>query len=115
LSFWRELLPTLGPAPIRRPFRPAATVRIASGASDFAWGGVVLSAPNGVFDKAALRASPLGSDGELSVPLARGVFSTADAARSSTWREMRGASLVLQSFVEAGLRDQVVDLQVDNF
>jgi len=115
LNFWQELLPTLGPAPIRRPVRPAATVRIASDASDFAWGGVVLVAPLGVFDMASTGALPTGvTDGMLSAPLARGTFSDVEAARSSTWRELHGSALVLESFVQAGLRDQVVDLQVDN-
>mmetsp|Transcript_18652 Transcript_18652/g.60273 ORF Transcript_18652/g.60273 Transcript_18652/m.60273 type:complete len:207 (-) Transcript_18652:1422-2042(-) len=83
LDVGRDVLGSLGPAPIGRPEPSACTVLLCSDASDFAWGGRVLWARPGVFP------------GDRLPPPARGASlpsTTASAAPAGASSELRGAS-----------------------
>jgi hypothetical protein len=98
LRRWRRLLLGSSVAPIRRPQREAASVRLVVDASDFAFGGGVVSIDGAERDD---------------FPVSRGVFEEDECLRSSTWRELRGASFVLES-VKSLCQGRVVDLFTDS-
>ena len=79
--------------------RPPALVFLASDAGDVGWGGHVVQ--------------PLGSVAVSPLPPAHDVFSPADRARSSTWRELRGVCCVLSAYGRE-IEGQSVDFQVDS-
>ena len=102
LHLWRRRLKHDASASIRRQFRGSAQVLLASDASDFAWGGRILSVEES-----------WGAELMRITGSARGSFLSDECTYSSTWRELRGVARVLASFAPrlAGL---LVDFQVDS-
>ena len=98
LRHWRWLLLGSSVAPVRRPQREAAPVKLVVDASDFAFGGGVVS---------------LGGAELEDFPVSRGVFEEDECLRSSTWRGLCGASFVLES-VRSLCEGRVVDLFTDS-
>ena len=85
LQRWRRLLPGSSVVPIRRLQREAAPVRLAVDASDFAFGGGVVS-----MDGAELE----------DFPVSRGVFKEGECLRRSTWRKLRGVNKVRETLTQ---------------
>ena len=69
-------------APIRVPQREAAAVRLAVGTFDFAFGGA---------------AAPVDDAECEDFPVSHGVFEERERLLSSCWRELCGASFVLEN------------------
>ena len=91
LMFWEDLPRERFVAPIWPTVR-GLSIRIATDASAFGWGGLVLSGPTAA--------------------TAHEFFNPAERAESSTYRELLGAYRCLQSLVHL-CRDRLVVLQVD--